>query len=45
MGTLLAPPNRVSSRAGGSMPDLAYVLATVAFFALAYAYAVACERL
>jgi hypothetical protein len=30
---------------GKSVPDLAYILASVAFFAVAYAYAVACERL
>jgi hypothetical protein len=29
----------------GTVPDLAYVLVTVAFFGLAYAYALACERL
>jgi hypothetical protein len=30
---------------GGVMADLAYVVATFVFFGLAWAYAVACDRL
>jgi hypothetical protein len=30
---------------GGSMPDLAYVLATLVFFAVAWGYALVCDRL
>jgi hypothetical protein len=35
---------RIAS-AGGSMLDLAYVAATLAFFGIAFAYAAACGRL
>jgi len=38
------PEIAVSNR-GMAMVDLAYVLGTLAFFAIAWFYAVACERL
>jgi hypothetical protein len=38
------PPHR-STSAEGRMIDLVYVLATVGFFALAWAYARACDRI
>jgi hypothetical protein len=34
-----------AGRRGGAVTDLVFALATLAFFAIAFAYAVACERL
>jgi len=45
-GTVLALPSDAPSRhRRGPVPDLAYVLVSVAFFAVAWVYALACERL